>query len=160
VSDEFDAAARRLRDQAAISPEEASAIGERFLAGDRARGPAPSGDRCPHGDDACPCQDRGDPCHYEGPSRGPRGMVELMVCPNPTDGLTDLTGVLNSANRTYPHCHLEGCGWTRPALGAGARDCGLLDRLGLAPPDLDERLDSLRGTPWWACGEARRAASS
>lgn len=63
---------------------------------------------------------------------------------------------------TKPHCHLEGCGWVRPASPQRPHElpCGLIDKLGATPPDLDAGLDSLRGTPWWACGEARRAAAT
>lgn len=146
---EFDAAMRRIQEQAEISP---------------------SVDRCPHGNEICPCQDAGDPCLHEGPTVAAvdpatrRSSIALFgpePCPNPPDVLTDRTGILNSTNSTFPHCHVEGCSWLRPMSDPKTQFCGLMDRLHMDPPDLDvPGLDALRGTPWWACGEARRAAST
>jgi hypothetical protein len=103
-------------------------------------------DPCPHGDPTCPCQDWGDPCHYEGPSKGPRGVVGAMECPNPP----------NPEGATYPHCHAEGC----EASGAGCA----LQKLGLPSPTEHKRpagsyLDALRGTPSWWCGVRRAVAT-
>ncbi len=135
----FDAEVERLVEQTFITPEEAQAIGERFLYSDepRPRNRGPSGDRCPHGDEACPCQDYGDPCHYEG--------TDPFECANP-----------EQVDGHEPHCHVEGCEWN---WLTPSRRCGL-DRLELERVWPGDRgLDALRGTPWWACGLLRMAAS-
>lgn len=164
LGEELDRAARRLGASARIDPAEARAVGDRFLEGEPPTAGRPSGERCPHGDPYCPCQDLGDPCHYEGPSQGPWGVVEAMECPRPTPSLYEAAAASHPARLNYPHCHVEGCGWaSNPPLEfeSSESSCGL-GRLGerMPPwvPTAGGGLDEIRGTPWWACGLRRWAA--
>lgn len=120
-----------------------------------------SAERCPHGDETCPCQDLGDPCHYERDHDYPRIFV-VEPCPNPTPELTReirLAQLVEGATMTVPHCHVEGCGWTRSA--DPYVPCGLI-RLRVDDGPIYGNsgsgvLDALRGSAWWACGLMRDA---